>query len=269
MWPCRSTTRSPGFSGGTAAAGGLLAAVEPPSTSRPLGRRREDRLVGPSDATRRLIAQAAAAARTDLAVWIVGPPGGDHSLVARAVHEWGPRATRPLEIVSCAAVPEALQGRELFGCAAGVYPRFPAPTTGALERAAGGTLLLEDVEQLRADLRASAAARPSRRALPARGRQRRASDRARAWWRPRAGAGCPSSATCPTTRSASLARGAAGGRAAARGALSGLLRRGGRHPPAGFSADARAPSSRRSAGRATRASCASASARRCACAASP
>ena len=149
-----STTRSPGFSG-TAAVGGLLAAVEPSSASRPFGRRREDRLVGPSDATRRLIAQAAAAARTDLAVWIVGPPGADHSLVARAVHEWGPRSARPLEIVSCAAVPEALQGRELFGCAASVYPAIPGAYTGALERAAGGTLLLEDVDQLRGDLRAA------------------------------------------------------------------------------------------------------------------
>jgi two-component system response regulator GlrR len=136
-------------------AGGVLAAVEPPSASRPVGRRREDRLVGPSDATRRLIAEAAAAARTDLAVSIVGPEGADHSLVARAVHEWGPRASRPLEIVSCGAVPEALQGRELFGCAPGVYPAIPGAYVGALERAAGGTLVLEDVDQLRAELRAS------------------------------------------------------------------------------------------------------------------
>jgi two-component system response regulator GlrR len=150
-----STTRSPGLSTAAAAAGTALAAVEPVHTSRAAGRRREDRLVGPSDATRRLIAQAAAAARTDLAVWIVGPPGADHALVARAVHEWGPRAGRPLEIVACSAVPEALQGRELFGCAAGVYPAIPGAYTGALERAGGGTLLLEDVDQLRPDLRAS------------------------------------------------------------------------------------------------------------------
>jgi two-component system response regulator GlrR len=50
-------------------------------------------------------------------------------------------------------VPEALQGRELFGCAAGVYPAIPGAYAGALERAAGGTLLLEDVERLRSDLR--------------------------------------------------------------------------------------------------------------------
>jgi two-component system response regulator GlrR len=120
--------------------------------ARPAGRRREDRLVGPSEATRRLVAQTSAAARTDLAVWIVGPPGADHALVARAVHEWGPRAARPLEVVACSAVPEALQGRELFGCASGVYPAIPGAYQGALERASGGTLVLEDVDELRPDV---------------------------------------------------------------------------------------------------------------------
>lgn len=148
-----STTRSPGLGGAAVASGEALAAVESPSVSRPAGRRREDRMVGPSEATRRLIAQTAAAARSDLVVWIAGPAGADHGLVARAVHEWGPRAARPLEIVACSAVPEALQGRELFGCASGVYPAIPGAYAGALERAAGGTLLLEDADQLRAELR--------------------------------------------------------------------------------------------------------------------
>jgi two-component system response regulator GlrR len=148
-----STNRSPGLSSATAEAGGVLTPLEAPLAARPAGRRREDRLVGPSDATRRLIAQATAAARTDLPVFIVGPPGADHGLVARAVHEWGPRATAPLEFVACGALPEALQGLELFGCGASVYPAIPGAYSGALERAAAGTLLLEDFELLRAELR--------------------------------------------------------------------------------------------------------------------
>jgi two-component system response regulator GlrR len=88
-------------------------------------------------------------------VWVVGPSGADHPLVARAVHEWGPRAGRSLEIVACSAVPEALQGRELFGCAEGVYPAVPGAYVGALERAGGGTLVLEDLEALRNDVRSS------------------------------------------------------------------------------------------------------------------
>jgi two-component system response regulator GlrR len=85
----------------------------------------------------------------------VGPEGADHALVARAIHEWGPRAGRTLELVACGAVPEALQGRELFGCAEAVYPAIPGAYVGALERAAAGTLVLEDVDELRSDLRAT------------------------------------------------------------------------------------------------------------------
>ncbi|MEN8159252.1 MAG: sigma 54-interacting transcriptional regulator [Myxococcota bacterium] len=140
-----STSRTTGLSGAAAA---VARPQEPAPSSRAAGRRREDRLVGPSEATRHLIAQAAAASRTDLMVWVVGPSGADHPLVARAVHEWGPRAGRSLEVVACSAVPEALQGREVFGCAEGVYPAVPGAYVGALERAGGGTLVLEDLEAL-------------------------------------------------------------------------------------------------------------------------
>ncbi len=119
------------------------------------GRRREDRIVGASEATRRLIAQATSAARSDQPVWLLGPPGSDRELVARAIHSWGTRAERELETLSCSAVPEALQARELFGCAAGVYPAVPGEYVGALERAAGSTLVMLDVDALRSDVRQS------------------------------------------------------------------------------------------------------------------
>ncbi len=120
--------------------------------SEPAGRRREDRIVGASEATRRLIAQATAAARSDLPVWLVGPPGSDMELVARAIHSWGPRGSRELEVLVCSAIPEALQGRELFGCGAGVYPAVPGEYAGALERGAGSSLLLLDIEALRSEV---------------------------------------------------------------------------------------------------------------------
>jgi two-component system, NtrC family, response regulator GlrR len=119
----------------------------------PVGRRREDCIVGASDATRQVVAQATAAARTELPVVIVGQPGSDKELVARAIHAWGRRRTDGLELLSCAAVPEALQSRELFGCVENVYPAVPVRYSGALERAAGATLLLEEIEALRDDVR--------------------------------------------------------------------------------------------------------------------
>ena len=123
--------------------------------SKPIGRRREDRIVGSSEATRRLVAQATAAARSELPVWIWGNPGTDRDAVARAIHAWGPTGGKPLEILSSAAIPDALQGRELFGCAEGVYPAIPGEYAGALQRAAGTTLVLEDIERLRPEVRAT------------------------------------------------------------------------------------------------------------------
>jgi two-component system response regulator GlrR len=119
--------------------------------SRSAGRRREDYIVGASSATRNVIQAATAAARTDLPTIVSGPSGSDVELVARAVHLWGPRAEAPFERVACASIPEALQRREIFGCAEGVYPALPGEYLGALDRAGNGTLVLEGVEQLRGD----------------------------------------------------------------------------------------------------------------------
>jgi two-component system response regulator GlrR len=128
-----------------------VAAVDslPELRSEPAGRRREDRIVGASEATRQLIAQATAAARTDLPVVLLTAPGSDHELVARAIHSWSPRAERSLQVLSCAGVPEALQSRELFGCSAGTYPALPGEYVGALERCADSTLVLESLDALR------------------------------------------------------------------------------------------------------------------------
>jgi two-component system response regulator GlrR len=123
--------------------------------TNPAGRRREDRIVGATQATRDLVAQATAAARSDLPVILVGPAGSDKQLVARAIRAWGRRATNPLEVLSCSAIPEALQAREIFGCAEGVYPALPGAYAGALERTSGGTLVLEGIDTLRSELLAS------------------------------------------------------------------------------------------------------------------
>jgi two-component system response regulator GlrR len=118
----------------------------------PAGRRREDRIVGATQATRDLVAQATAAARSDLPVFVIGPSGSDKDLVARAIHVWGRRSESAFEALSCSAIPEVLQAREIFGCTEGVYPALPAAYAGALERASGATLLLEGIDTLRAEL---------------------------------------------------------------------------------------------------------------------
>ncbi len=120
-------------------------------TARPVGRRREDRIVGASRATERVIEQISAAARSDLPVRIVGPSGTGKEFAARAVHAWGTHADGPFATLSCDAVPEAIQARELFGSAAGASQFLPDACDGALVRAAKGTLLVEQLDRLNAD----------------------------------------------------------------------------------------------------------------------
>jgi two-component system response regulator GlrR len=131
---------------------GTRAEAAPP-TSPATGKRREDVIVGASEATRTLIAQLTAAARSELPVWLAGPPGSDREGAARAIHAWSARARAELAVVACAAIPEALQERSLFGCAAGHYPAAPGAHVGELERAAGTTVFVDGVGALRPAVR--------------------------------------------------------------------------------------------------------------------
>src|SRR5439155_16147244 len=63
----------------------------------------------------RLIESIAFAARTDLPVLIEGETGTGKELVARLIHEMGPRAERPWVVIDCTTLPEALADAELFG----------------------------------------------------------------------------------------------------------------------------------------------------------
>ena len=128
-------------------------ADQDPPASAPTGKRREDRIVGASEATRTLIAQATAAARAELPVWLSGPSGSDREGVARAIHSWSARSRGELVALVCTAIPEGLQERTLFGCAAGHYPAIPGAHAGALERAAESTLFIDGIEALRASVR--------------------------------------------------------------------------------------------------------------------
>jgi len=101
----------------------------------------------------RVVDRATLAARSAQPVLVRGPAGSGKSTLARAVHAWSPQASGPLETLLCAAVPEPLQARELFGCAAGTYPALPGSFDGALARAAGGTLLLESLDALTSSVR--------------------------------------------------------------------------------------------------------------------
>jgi DNA-binding NtrC family response regulator len=93
-------------------------------------------------------------ARSELPIVIRGETGCGKTTAARAVHAWSARANAPLLTLDCAAQPEGLVERELFGCERGAFATGSSRKPGLLERARGGTLVLEEVHQLSAAVQA-------------------------------------------------------------------------------------------------------------------
>jgi two-component system response regulator HydG len=87
-------------------------------------------------------------AQTNAAVLITGESGSGKELIARAVHHYSLRCTRPWVDVSCAALPEHLVESELFGYEKGAFSGADSPKPGLFELANHGTLFLDEVGEL-------------------------------------------------------------------------------------------------------------------------
>jgi two-component system, NtrC family, response regulator GlrR len=106
------------------------------------------KLVGTSVAMRELFATLARIAPMDTAVLIDGETGTGKELVARAIHDASPRASKPFVVVDCAALPENLLDAELFGHTRGAFTGAHAARAGAIESAEGGTVFLDEIGEL-------------------------------------------------------------------------------------------------------------------------
>ena len=89
-------------------------------------------------------------ARSELPVLVRGEIGVGKTTAARAVHAWSTRASGPLVTLDCAAQSETLVERELFGCERGAFGSASSRKPGVIERAHGGTLVLDQVHLLSA-----------------------------------------------------------------------------------------------------------------------
>jgi DNA-binding NtrC family response regulator len=104
-----------------------------------------ERLVGKSAGMQAVFDVIRKVADTDLTVLIRGPSGTGKELVANAIHYRGPRRTRPLVKVNCAAFSRELVESELFGHEKGAFTGATATREGKFEIADGGTLLLDEI----------------------------------------------------------------------------------------------------------------------------
>ncbi len=88
-------------------------------------------------------------------VLVLGETGTGKELVARALHDEGPRRAGPFVVVDCGALPHALVESELFGHERGAFTGAVARHAGAFERARGGTVFLDEIGELSQTAQAS------------------------------------------------------------------------------------------------------------------
>lgn len=101
---------------------------------------------------RRLVARVAP---STLAVHVRGETGAGKEIVARALHDAGPRARLPFVALNCAAFSETLLAAELFGVKKGAFTGASHDRTGLVESVAGGTLFLDEVGDMPASMQAA------------------------------------------------------------------------------------------------------------------
>src|SRR5437763_391474 len=116
--------------------------------------RNERQIIGESSVMRRLLQTLATAAPRRATVLLQGESGTGKELVARALHDQSERADSPFIKLNCAALPEGLVESALFGHERGAFTGAIKRVVGAFERAHLGTLLLDEISEMRLDLQA-------------------------------------------------------------------------------------------------------------------
>ena len=108
----------------------------------------EATLLGGSLLMERVRAKVAALAATSADVVIYGETGTGKELIARCLHEQGPRRNGNFVALNCGGLPENLAETELFGHEAGAFTGATKVRVGKLEHAKGGTLFLDEIESM-------------------------------------------------------------------------------------------------------------------------
>jgi DNA-binding NtrC family response regulator len=109
-----------------------------------------ENLLGKSEATKKVINFVNHAAQTDLSVIIQGETGTGKTFVAEALHNLSKRANKPFVRVDIGLIPDSLVESELFGYKKGAFTGANGSKTGFFETADGGTIFIDEVENMSA-----------------------------------------------------------------------------------------------------------------------
>ncbi len=111
-------------------------------------------VLGKSQAMRRVIAMIERVAESAASIVIIGESGTGKEVVARTIHRMSARSGGPYVGINCAAMPETLMESELFGHERGAFTGADRRREGCFEAAGGGTLLLDEITEMKIELQA-------------------------------------------------------------------------------------------------------------------
>jgi two-component system response regulator HydG len=111
-------------------------------------------LIGQSRAMQQVMVLIKQVAPTSAPVILRGESGTGKEVVARTIHELSPRSQGPYVAINCAALPENLMESELFGHERGAFTGADRRREGCFELANGGTLLLDEITEMKVELQA-------------------------------------------------------------------------------------------------------------------
>jgi len=109
-------------------------------------------LVGKSPSMLRLYQLLEQVGPSNASVLITGESGTGKEVVARTLHQMSPRKNGPFVALNCSAIPETLLESELFGHEKGAFTGASAARQGCFELASGGTIFLDEIGEMPANL---------------------------------------------------------------------------------------------------------------------